>query len=713
VVVVCLLLAVATLLVFGQTVRHSFVNFDDDLYVYDNPEVTHGLTVDGLVWAFTHTYAANWHPLTWLSHMLDCQLFGLAPGGHHLTSVVLHAAAVMLLFVVLYRMTGALWQSAAVAAVFGVHPLHVESVAWVAERKDVLSGVFFMLTLAAYVRFANTRPTVPGYLAVLALFALGLMSKPMLVTVPFVLLLLDYWPLRRFTREKGGALGLVVEKLPLVALATASCVITLAGQTEAIRSFEELPLTLRIENALVSYVAYLEQTAWPAHLAPFYPYAADALTPSRVGVAASLLVLGSVGAFVVRHKHPYVLVGWFWYLIMLAPVIGVVQIGAQARADRYMYLPQIGICLLVIWLSAALAASWRHRRTVLAAVGAGVIGSLMACACRQTAHWSDSESLWVHTLGATTNNSVAHNNLGAAVLDSGRVDEAIAHFKTALEINPRNAFAYNNLGSAMIQAGDATDAIVPFTKALQVDPKYAGAHNGLGNALLQAGRMDEAAAHYTRALALKPDYVEAHNGLGNALLQSGRIDAAIREYQETLRLDPNHVDAHNGLGNALLRSGRVDEALAQYGLALKIDPQHALSHNGIATALVQAGRMNEAIAHYNEALRLKPDFAGACNNLAWVLATYPDGAFRDGARAVEFAERADHLADGRNPVFLATLAAAYAEAARFGDAMRVARRAIELATAAGQTPLANETRDRLKLYEEGHPFHESPSAGGS
>jgi tetratricopeptide (TPR) repeat protein len=704
--VICVLLAAATLVVFGQTLRHSFINFDDDIYVYENPLVMGGVTLGGAVRAFTQVHASNWHPVTWLSHMLDCELYGLSPGGHHLTSVLLHAAAVILLFVVLHRMTGALWQSAVVAAVFGVHPLHVESVAWVAERKDVLSGLLFVLTLVAYMRYAREAPTTSRYLTVVVLFAVGLMCKPMLVTLPVVLLLLDHWPLRRSTRR-----GVIVEKLPLFALAAVACVVTLVAQREAIRTIDEVPLAPRIENAAVSYVTYLAQTVYPTCLAPFYPFASGALSPWRAGGAAALLLGGSVGSFVVRHRHPYVIVGWLWYLVMLAPVIGVVQFGGAARADRYMYLPQIGICLLVVWGTTTLAGSWRHGNAALATIGAAVIASLVACAHRQTAYWRNSETLWTHTLECTTNNGVAHNNLGAAVLDAGRLDEAITHFKRALEINPRNTFAWNNLGSALIQAGDATAAIVPFTKALEVDPRYASAHNGLGNALLQTGRTDEATAHYRRALELQPDDVEAHNGLGNALLQTGRIDAAIGEYERALALNPNHTEAHNGLGGALLRNGRVDEAIEQYRLALAAEPGHALSHNGLATAFVQAGRMDQAIAHYEEALRLKPDLAGACNNLAWVLATYPDDRVRDGAKAVALAERADHLAGGRNPVYLATLAAAYAEAARFDDAVRTARRAIDLATARGQTALADQTRDRLELFENGRPFHDEPRPG--
>jgi tetratricopeptide (TPR) repeat protein len=577
----------------------------------------------------------------------------------------------------------------------------VESVAWIAERKDVLSGLFFVLTLNAYLRYARNAAS-RSYVTVVALFGLGLMCKPMLITVPIVLLLLDYWPLRRSTKLRQ----LIVEKGPLLALAVASCAITLVGTKPTIRSFEEVSLALRLGNAAVSYVAYLVQMVYPVGLAPFYPYSAAGVTPFRVAGALVLLALVSGVAFVVRRDRPYVFVGWLWYLVMLLPVIGIVQVGAQARADRYTYLPQIGIYLLVAWTVAEASRSWRRRAAVLGIVGAGIVGALIACAHEQTSYWRNSETLWRHTLARDDANSVAHNNLGAALLDDGRVDEAMGHFQRALQINPRNAFAYNNLGAALIRTGRPDEAVRPFTTALEIDAQYVDAHNGLGNALLEMNRVGEAAAQYRKALDLDPDHAEAHNGLGNALLRSGRIDDAIAQYHATLALDAKHVDAYNGIGNALLRSGRIDDALAQYERALAIDPRHVLSHNGIATALVQAGRVDEAIRHYEAALRLDPDFPSACNNLAWVLATSRDPAARNGARAIELAERANRLAGGQNPLFLRTLAAAYAEGGRFDDAVRVARAAVDVATAMGQPALASETAQQLALYANARPFRE-------
>ena len=705
---ICTFLALAVFVVFAQTLRHGFVNFDDDLYVYENRHVLTGLAPDAVAWAFTHTHAVNWHPLTWISHMLDVQLYGLQPGGHHLTSVVVHAAVVVLLFLFLREATGAAWPSAFVAAVFGVHPLRVESVAWIAERKDVLSGLFFVLTLRAYVRYVRDPASRSAYVAVVALFGLGLMCKPMLITLPLVLLALDYWPLRRFTGQEGISKlrRLVAEKAPLFALAAASCAITLVGTRPTIRSFEEVPPALRVANAAVSYVAYLAQIVYPVGLAPFYPYSAAGVTAVRVGGALALLGIVSVSAFLVRRERPYVLVGWLWYLVMLLPVIGIVQVGAQARADRYTYLPHIGVYVVVAWAVAEASRSWRRRAAVLGVVGAGAIGTLMACAYQQASYWRNSETLWRHTLAWNDDNSVAHNNLGAALLADGRVDEAIGHFRRAMQINPQNAFAYNNLGAALIRTGRPDEAVGPFTTAFGIDPDYGDAHNGLGNALLDMNRVGEAAAQYQKALELNPEHADAHNGLGNAFLRAGRIDDAIAQYDATLRLDPRHVDAYNGIGNALLRTGRVDDAIARYTRALAIDPGYVLSHNGIATALMQAGRVDEAVRHYEEALRLDPDFPSVCNNFAWVLATSRDPAFRNGARAIELAERASRLAGGRNPVFLGTLAAAYAESGRFDDAVRVARAAIDLATETGQGAVASQTAQYLALYEHALPVRQ-------
>jgi tetratricopeptide (TPR) repeat protein len=638
---VCIFLAAIIWVVFGQTLGHEFVNYDDDFYVYENPAVTQGLTLQGIIWAFTHVHCSNWHPLTWVSHMLDCQFYGLSPGGHHLTNILLHTATAILLFLILRQMTGALWRSAFVAAVFAIHPLRVESVAWVAERKDVLSGLFFMLTIGAYVRYAQRRSRVepsslrsaasgsrePGaqavsaldprlsaldYCLVLLFFALGLMCKPMLVTLPLVLVLLDYWPLNRLRADAAtepvfrlaGRLvprRLVFEKLPLLGLAVASCAVTIFAQTKSILPFENMSLSLRVGNALISCVAYLGQMFWPSGLAVLYPFTAGGVGVSEVVLSLVLLAGISTGVFILRRRRPCFLTGWLWYLIMLAPVIGIVQVGAQARADRYTYLPQIGLYLLLTWAAADLCAGWRHRRVVLGGGSMIILMALIFCARAQTAYWRNSESLWTHTLACTSDNFIGHNNLGIALLKTGNVDEAMVHYQKALEINPDFAEAHNNLGNFLFQKGSVDEAMVHYQKALEINPDYAEAHYNLGYALLKMGNVDEAIAHLQKALQINPDYAEAHNNLGYALIQKGSVDEATAHFQKALQINPDYADAHNNLGNILLEKGSVDEAIIHFQKALQIKPDFAEAHKNLSNALLQKGRVDEAIPHFQKA----------------------------------------------------------------------------------------------------------------
>jgi tetratricopeptide (TPR) repeat protein len=532
----CLLLAAMTFGVFGQTLHHQFVNFDDDVYVYDNPMVAPGLTHKGLVWAFTSVYAANWHPLTWLSHMLDCQLYGLRPGGHHLTNVLLHAATVIALFLVLRQMTGALWRSAFVAAVFAIHPLRVESVAWVAERKDVLSGLFFMLTIGAYVRYARRPWSWWRYGLVVLLFAMGLMCKPMLVTLPLVLLLLDYWPLQRM--ETGKFSGLVVEKLPLLALSAAACVATVLAQQESIQSLKSFSLPLRLGNALVAYMVYLGQMVYPAGLAAFYPYPHNGLPPWEVALAATLLIALSAFVFWRRRREPWLLMGWLWYLVMLLPVVGLIQAGRQAHADRYTYLPQIGICMGVTWM----VAQWRVNRAALGTLMAGTLGVLMFCAWKQTAYWQDSEALWRHTLACTTDNDMAHNNLGIVFYQKGQLDDAITQYQTAAEITPDYESAHFNLAKALFQKGRVQESIAQFQASLQINPDDMQVMDGLAwllatsrQASLRDG--DKAVQLATKANELaggkNPIVLRA---LAAAYGETGRFDVAAQTAEKAMAM---------------------------------------------------------------------------------------------------------------------------------------------------------------------------------
>ncbi len=523
---VCGFLLLAVALVFGQTVGYEFVNYDDNSYVYENPQVAQGLSARSIVWAFTSFHFSNWHPLTSLSHMLDCQLYGLQAGGHHLTSVLLHAGVAILLFLLLLRITGDLWPSAIVAAVFAIHPLRVESVAWVAERKDVLSGLFFMLTLWAYAGYARRPFSLGRYLTVVLLFALGLMAKPMLVTLPFVLLLLDYWPLRRIGLPLAGiSRRVVVEKLPLLALTAASCVATVIAQSTGVIAIDVIPLPSRIANAVVSYMAYIGDLIYPVGLAVLYPYPESGLPIWKVA-ASSLAVAGiSTTALVWRRRFPYLFVGWFWYVGTLVPVIGLVRVGLHSMADRYTYLPQIGLSIAVTWGAAQLVVSWRHRFRMYGAAAALAVLVLMGLAWRQTSYWRDSETLWTHTLAHTTQNFLPHNNLGLVLAQRGQVDEAIAHFQKAVEIKPDYANAHQNLGVALEERGKFDAAIAQYRKALEFKPDYPDiTHNNLGSALARRGLFDAAIVHFRKALELRPDYAEARNNLDLALKLRGQPD---------------------------------------------------------------------------------------------------------------------------------------------------------------------------------------------
>jgi len=532
-------LAAITFAVFGQTVRFGFVNYDDQASVYDNPVVTAGLTLRGLAWAFSHYNLANWIPLATVSHMLDCQFYGLDAGGHHLTNVLLHAASAIVLFLMLRAMTGVLWPSAFVAAVFAIHPLHVESVAWVTERKDVLSGLLFMLTLLAYLHYTRRPSSLRRYLTVAILFALGLMSKPMLVTVPLILLLLDYWPLNRFTMPRGSQMEplrrlkntplparLVIEKIPLLALVTACGIVTMIAQNGAIQPMDTYPLSGRAANALVSYVIYGYQTFCPMNLAVLYPYPANGFSLLMATAAFIALTGISLVFFLCRQKRPYLWVGWLWYLLMLLPVIGLVQTGHQARADRYTYLPQIGLCLLLTWWVVDMKAWTRRSRVALAGGAVLIVGALAVVAAIQTTCWRDSESLWTHALECTRNNSIAENHLGLVLAQRGQVEQAIPYFQRAVEIDPHYADAYNNLGTVYIFGGQTAQALLSFQKAAELEPNIASIQINLGLSLVKTGQLDASISHFQKAVSLDPDNTEARRDLTAALAQRSQTGEA-------------------------------------------------------------------------------------------------------------------------------------------------------------------------------------------
>ncbi len=566
-------------MVFGQTLRHEFVNFDDVNYVVDNSQVTRGVTAQGIAWAFTQSHAANWHPITWISHMLDCQFYGLSPAGPHLTNVLLHIATTILLFLVLREMTGSLFRSAFVAAVFAIHPLRVESVAWVAERKDVLSGLFFMLTVWAYVRYAGKRSPV-RYGLMLLLFALGLMSKPILVTLPFVLLLLDYWPLHRFTavRDRGENFSkisrrLVLEKLPLFAMAAASGLATILAQKGSLQTIAGIPLSLRVANAFTSYAAYLRQMFWPVDLAVLYPFT-DRNLIILGAVSAALLTGISVSVFFLRSRR-YLVTGWLWYLVMLGPVIGIIQVGNQARADRYTYLPQIGLYLLATWLAADLCAGWRHRRLFLGTLALAILGPLAFAAHTQASHWQNSQSLWTRAVACTSDNAIAHTNLAEAFFQSGRMDEAIEHAQKALQIDPRQAVAHSALGLAFLQKRRLDEAVTHLQNALEILPN-AAAHSNLGVALMQAGRIDEALANYRKAVELNPEAIDALSNMAWALatwpetrIRDGKKAVELAERADSLTQSQN-VRINITLAASYAEVGRFADAVKTAQRALQL-----------------------------------------------------------------------------------------------------------------------------------------------
>jgi Flp pilus assembly protein TadD len=847
-ILVCLLLLASTLVTFWPVIHADFVNYDDDNYVTENSHVTSGLTQQNMVWSVTAFHASNWHPLTWVSHMVDVQLYGMNPVGHHITNLVLHGINTLLLFLLLKAMTGAFWRSACVAALFAVHPLHVESVAWVSERKDVLSGFFGLLCLMAYVRYArvakvpakahalcetgsanipstklpkkaetaeSSRSWIIPYLLTLMLFALGIMSKPMLVTWPCVMLLLDCWPLERLQlaelkTQTAKVTLLIIEKIPFFIFIGISSVLTYQAQHHggAVMSLESLPFSLRLPNALVSYARYLGKIIWPEGLAVFYPYPQQ--WPAwQIACACALLICFSIILVRLAKRFPYLFVGWFWFLGTLVPVIGLLQVGLQSMADRYVYLPIVGLLIMAIWGFAELANTRKLSNAVVTAAAIAVVLCYASVARIQVIYWANSETLFEHALVVTRDNAVAHHNLGLAqagqhrfqsaiahfneairimpefsrvrnnlgftLFTIGRTDEAIAQYAEALRISPEIATAHNNMANALLKKGQISealehyaqavrlsptfheahydfaialteqgrtdDAAFQYSEALRIKPDYAPAQNNWGVMLIKQGRFDEGAEHcaaalkikpdfgeaafnlataamnsgkfaeaasaYSRAIRINPNFVPAHYGLGVALEEQGKDDEAIKSYSEVVRLNSNHPDAHDKLGMALARQGKLDSATSHVEIACNARPQEPIFHRHLAALLSARGRTKQAIAEYQIALQLDLNHPETLNNLAWILSVDPEATLRDGAQAVRLAEKACELTQNKQPMLLGTLAAAYAEAGRFTDAINTGEKARDLAAELGQKEVAEKNRKLIELYRSGKPFHEA------
>jgi protein O-mannosyl-transferase len=632
------LVVLVTLFVYSPVRQHGFVVLDDRDYVVDNRVVQAGLTWAGVRWAFTTTHASNWHPATWLTHMIDVELFGPGPAGPHVVNVLLHLANTILLFAVLRLMTSAPRPSAFVAALFALHPLRVESVAWIAERKDVLSGLFFLLTLWAYAKYACScrgyeaesvlsprRLHVSAwYLAALVLFALGLMSKPMLVTLPCVLLLLDIWPLRRTPAHAFiPSRALVLEKLPFFALSAASCVVTVIAQRQggAVQSLETFTLTQRIANALVSYARYLEKTFWPAELAVFYPHS-GAWPVTALASAALLLIAVSVVALWWARKLPFAAVGWLWFCGMLVPTIGLVQVGGQSMADRYTYLPSIGLLIAFVWVTRELVRRRRLSRVVVGCAAAAAAVLLAGCALvtrRQLEHWRNDESLFRRTLAVTEKNFVAHHSLGFAYFHSGRTPEAIAELTRSLELRPDFADAHNMLGTVLLSTGSVDQGLAHFREAVSLRPGFGLARYNLGTALQQTGRATEAVVELKSAADARPHDCVTQLNLGNAHLALGQFEAAMNAYAQALAIDPQQPDAWSNFGTALLRQGRVDEAIRHFERAVALDPRHVNAHFNLGDVFLRHQRFDAAIPHLRTCLELQPDDAEVRDSLGTAL----------------------------------------------------------------------------------------------
>jgi tetratricopeptide (TPR) repeat protein len=622
--IICLLLVVATFAVYWQVLDNDFVNYDDDYYVTDNIRVHKGVTFDSLTWAFTSSHAANWHPLTWISHMIDCQLYGLNPRGHHLTSLLFHVANTLLLLLILVRMTGTLWQSSFVAALFALHPLHVESVAWVAERKDVLSTFFMMLTIWTYILYVK-KGEVKRYLLVVLFFVLGLMSKPMLVTLPFILLMLDFWPLGRLcllhdtrnvvtgqqTNERTDIFRLVLEKVPFFALAVVSSVVTFIVQERggAMGLLKSYSLQTRIINAFVAYIEYIMSMIWPAKLAVLYPHPGNSL-PLWKGVVAGLaLVLITILVIRKARKIPYIAVGWLWYVVTLIPVIGIVQVGPQAMANRYTYITLIGLFVIIAWGANDLLSRWLYRKIWLGTLAAIILPVLIILTWKQVQYWENSITLYKHTLKHTSNNYVIHNNQGIALREQGSTEEAIKHYLQALRSNPDYAQAHYNLGNAYAGSGKHKKAIEAYKKAIRINPDYAQAHYNLGVAYAGSGKHKKAIEIFLQVLRIDPDHVQAHSNLGAAYAGSGKYKEAIEAFLQALRVDPDYALVHNNLGIAYGVLGKYKEATEAFKQAIRINPDDTDAHLSLGFAYLSLNDRGSALEQYKILKSLDPKLA--------------------------------------------------------------------------------------------------------
>jgi tetratricopeptide (TPR) repeat protein len=681
-------LVISTLFAYEPIRHNGFVNYDDSGYITENPIVTGGITHDSVILAFTKLYAANWHPLTWFSHMLDYRLFGLNPLGHHSVSVLIHIANALLLFLVLRNVTdstsspqaGTIWASAFAAAVFALHPLQVESVAWAAERKTVLSGLFWLLTMAAYIRYAR-KPGFGRYMLLLFVFGLCIMTKPTVVTLPFVLLLLDYWPLERIHRGQSVAatsksvIWLIAEKTPLLAMSAALSAITIIAQKggEAVISLDIITLDTRIANVFSSYIKYIGKLVWPSDMAVFYPSSYPAIPKTTTAVYMLLFILISAISIYTGRRRKYMAVGWLWFVGTLVPMIGLVQSGFQAMANRYMYLSMLGLLIIIALAGKELIAKHSRLKTIVAIMGVISLSCLLVLTRMQVRHWQNSLTLFEYALKTTKNNPVIETYYGCALFyEAGRLDEAEKHLSNAVRISPTFAKAIRNLGRVYIEEGKTNEAISCFTNLLRQNENSAETHYDLALSLGMQKKYDEAIKHLARTLEIEPNYPDAHNKMGIALLATGKPDDSIRYFDKALRINKDKSEVYGNLGTAYMRLGK-------YG---------------------------PGIYNFNKAVEQKPDSIVNLNRQAWALATVEDTSLRDANKAIEAAGRACELTGNNNAEYLDTLAVTYAAAGRFEDAKTTAEKALHIAKETDRENLAVEIQNRIKLYQANQQYRQ-------
>lgn len=613
-------LIVSAVVVYAQVINYDFINYDDPYFITENQQVKNGLSTDGIIWAFTSKDGIV-NPLAWLSHMLDVQLFGLNPGMHHLISLLFHIMNTILLFFIFYRWSHHFPASASVAFIFSVHPLNVESVVWLAERRNVLSMFFFLLTIGAYGYYVK-NPKTTRYLTVVLFFIFALMSKPMVITLPIVLLLLDYWPLGRISAGSGESrylniIGRLKEKLPLIILSLLSAGITLyvAKVKGSVVSVESLPISVRMANVISSYVVYIKKLIWPSDLAVFYPYSAH-LLPSWQVVLYGLILAGMTFLAISQGKRrPYILVGWFWYLLTLIPVIGLVQAGEQSVADRFMYLPMIGLLIIAFWGLFEIGDRWNMKRLIPALVTLLILLPLIVAAHNQTAHWKNSIQLFDHANEVTRDNYSAHLSLGNAYAEQGKFETAVTHYEKVLEIRPLNVKAHGNLANALMALGRESQAVSHYKIALGVDPDNVYVLNNYGQLLGEQGKFDQAVEYLTRALKLEPDNADVHNNMGTVLLDLNKIDDAFNHFESAVRLEPDNAQSYNNLGVALFRKGNIEQAIKRYTTAIHLKPDFAEAFFNMGNAWLRAGKQKEAVESYQKAIALNPAYVKAHYNL--------------------------------------------------------------------------------------------------